>query len=171
MKNKFISAQLESRVNLVISVEFLTRINGENSILADDGTENRILIFGIKEFSLKICSTDSLYSDGTFYSVPRIFLQLYTMHGFYKGEMIPFIYSLLPNKTEKTYRRFLRILQDKASEFNSLFFPRNFLINFELAFKNAIQIVLLETLIHGCLFHFTQALIRNIQTFGLTQSY
>ncbi len=90
-----------------------------------------------------MCSTDNLYSDGTSYSVPRIFLQLYTIHGFYKGETVSFIYALLPNKTYETYLRFFRILQNKAVEFNSVFSPTKFLIDYELAAKNAITTVFL----------------------------
>jgi hypothetical protein len=56
---------------------------------------SRIIIFETEDFFLKMCSTDKLYSDRTFDSVPGIFTQLYTIHGFYKGEMIPFIYALL----------------------------------------------------------------------------
>jgi hypothetical protein len=88
-----------------------------------------------------MCSTDTLYSDGTFYSVPKIFFQLYTIHGFYKGEMMPFIYALLPNKSTNTYLRLFRILQDKAAEFNFIFSPKIFLIDFELVVKNAITII------------------------------
>ncbi len=171
MKHKFIPAEPDSRENLDLSSIFLTTINNQNFLLADDRLGDRIIVFGSPDFFRKMCSTDTLYSDGTFYSVPKIFLQLYTIHGFYKGEMMPFIFALLPNKSTNTYLRLFRILQDKAAEFNCIFSPKIFLIDFELEVKNAIRIIFPQSEIKGCLFHFAQALIRNLQNFGLTDSY
>ena len=63
-----------------------------------------------KNFFAKMCSTEELFGDETFYSVPKIFYQLYSLHGFYKGVMIPFVYILLPGKSEQTYIRMFRLI-------------------------------------------------------------
>ncbi len=171
VKHKTIPSEPKSCKDLDLSNEFLNTINGNSFLLADEGTDDRILVFGTKDFFIKMCSTENLYSDGTFNSVPKIFMQLYTFHGFYKGEMIPFIFALLPNKTNQTYLRLFRLIQNKAIEFNTVFAPKKFLIDFELAAKMAISSLFPHSEIKGCLFHFVQSIIRNLQKLRLMKLY
>jgi len=53
-------------------------LNGRSFILFDDGSDDKILIFGMSEIFSKICDATTLFMDGTFKNVPKIFLQLYT---------------------------------------------------------------------------------------------
>ena len=46
------------------------------------------------------------FMDGTFKTVPSLFTQLYTIHGFRLNNAIPSVYVLLRNK-KKTYVRML----------------------------------------------------------------
>lgn len=57
----------------------------------------------------------TVYMDGTFWAVPRIFTQLYTIHALYNNQMIAFIYALLPNKTMDTYVRLFRLIQSECA--------------------------------------------------------
>ena len=75
----------------------------ENFILFDDGAEDRIVGFGTNRNLEMLCSFDKIFMDGTFKVVPKFFYQLYSIHGYHKGEMFPLIFVMLPNKSEETY--------------------------------------------------------------------
>jgi len=51
--------------------------------ICDDGVDDRILIFGTAEIFSQICDAEILFTDGTFISVSKICLQLYTIHFIY----------------------------------------------------------------------------------------
>lgn len=67
------------------------------------------------------------------------------------------IYSFLPRKTEESYLRFFRWL----SEF---FTPVSCSVDFEQAIISAVTTTWPQCRMHGCYFHFTQNLWKNIQT-------
>ena len=70
--------------------------------------------------------------DGTFDSVPLIYTQLVTLHALVDGTTIPCVYALLPDKTQATYTRMLRELNNIPG---TNFQPQTVLIDFELAEK------------------------------------
>ena len=43
--------------------------------------------------------------EGTFSAAPRLFMQLFAVHVFFLGQMIPVVFALLPSKTQETYIR------------------------------------------------------------------
>ena len=134
-RHKIIPNQPQNRCEIVISNDYLLTQKNQQFVLIDTEDEQRIIIFGTRDFFIKMCSTESLYGDGTFYAVPKLFYQLYSLHGFYKDEMIGFVYILLPDKTEQTYIRMFRLIQDKAIELNLIFSPNYFHCDFEKAVK------------------------------------
>lgn len=79
-----------------------------SGVLAHDsgvGDEDRILVFGTpKNFEL-LSTAKMWFMDGTFKVTPSLFYQVYTVHGMYRGAVIPLLYSLLPNKRKETYAR------------------------------------------------------------------
>ena len=89
----------------------------------EDGKDNRLLGFGTHDLITTLCGTDTIYMDGTFRVVPAQFAQLYTLHGFFRGEMIPFLYFLLPDKEKLTYARMFRLIQDYAISLGLVFSP------------------------------------------------
>ncbi len=88
---------------------------------------------------------DGTGRDLTFAGAGRDWTEIFQNMGLY----------LLPNKIEDTYRRLLKIIQNKASDLNTIFWPQNFEIDYELAFKNSITTVLphIHINIIGCLIH------------------
>ena len=56
---------------------------GDDFLLIDDGSADRILIFAIHEFLRIACQCNCIFMDGTFDTVPEIFCQLYPLHGFF----------------------------------------------------------------------------------------
>lgn len=58
--------------------------NGKNFLLFDSGTRannNRLIIFGTRENLKFMAQCSEIYMDGTFKITPRLFHQLYTIHG------------------------------------------------------------------------------------------
>jgi hypothetical protein len=170
-KRRHFPHQSRHRKDIFINGEFAVTKNGDQFLLAEEGEEEKILVFGTVAFLQKLCNADYVYMDGTFKVVPNLFLQLYTLHGLHNGEMIPYIYALLPNKNQEIYRRLFRLLQDKAAENNLIFNPRNFQIDFEFPVVQSLRVIFPNAAVHGCLFHFTQCIWRKVQNLGLTKLF
>lgn len=140
-------------------------------VLADDGYEDRIIIFASGGGQL-LTQSNEIFMDGTFKSCCSLFDQLYTIHVDLASDanttcVVPAIYALLPNRKEVTYRRFFILLRERISTFN----PKKVHIDFEQAAINALQDVFPEIIIKGCNFHFNQAIWRKVQELGLVTYY
>jgi hypothetical protein len=87
---------------------------------------------------------------------------------FYNGEMYPCIFIFLKNKSQRVYERMIDEINKNIDGIKS---PTWILSDFEkavmLAFKNKYP----NSTIKGCFFHFSQALMKNIQDKGLITSY
>ncbi|KAK3923875.1 FLYWCH-type zinc finger-containing protein 1 [Frankliniella fusca] len=66
-------------------------------------TPPRVLVFSSKENLQKLGRSRTWFSDGTFTVSPSLFTQLFTIHGLYGDVALPFVYALLPDKTEVSY--------------------------------------------------------------------
>ncbi|XP_003742493.1 uncharacterized protein LOC100908453 [Galendromus occidentalis] len=109
--------------------------------------------------------------DGTFRVVPRLFLQLYSIHAFYKGQMQALVYFLLPDKSKATYNRVFAMLKEYALSVGKVFQPTTVQLDFEVVCLNAIQESFPGAGVKGCNFHFCQALWRKAQELGLQPYY
>ncbi|XP_003739297.1 uncharacterized protein LOC100906578, partial [Galendromus occidentalis] len=118
-----------------------------------------------------LCDSPAVFIDGTFKVVPRLFTQLYTLPSFYKGQMFPLAFFLLPDKGKETYCRMFRMLKDHASAIGKVFAPLTFQLDFEVATLRAIQHEFPLSAIKGCNFHFNQCLWRKVQSLGLVSFY
>ena len=120
--------------------------------------------------NLQILKSCKLWmADGTFKSVPAIWRQLYTIHGYVtqQNTSIPLIYMLLPDKKKRTYTRALEIIQQSVDGRK----PDNIVCDFEGAFIGACHSIYPDTNIKGCYFHFRQCVYRHIQQCGLQTLY
>ena len=141
-------------------------------LLIDDRSPDRILGFSTTEGVEILCRASTIDMDGTFKVVPAIFSQLYTLHTFYKGKMMPLAYFLLPDKSTATYRRMFRLLEDYAATRNlPVFRPAKLQLDFETAALKAIAEVFPTAEVKGCMFHFTQAVWKKVQRLGLQTYY
>jgi len=156
---------------LVIPAEYKTTIDGKPFLLYDSNDEKsgkpRILIYSTEENLNLMTNCNNWYADGTFSSAPSIFYQLYTIHGIQYSNVLPFLFALLPNKTEETYVRLFEIILNLKLELK----PTTFMLDFEVSTINAIKKVFPNTSLHGCFFHYSQALWRHIQDSGLAIKY
>jgi len=132
---------------------------------------SRIVIFATSSFLKFLCEEKRVYADGTFKCVPNLFNSLYTFHVMREGVMITCVYCLLTNRTSITYINALRIIQDLCREQDLVFNPESITMDFEQAMIRAINMLLPNTKVVGCLFHFSQCLRRKVQEIGLSRQY
>lgn len=151
--------------------ELFKNIDQERFLLFDSSDDERILIFGTEDMVSRMCKANTLYMDGTFYSAPSLFSQLYTVHFMVSNVAVCGVYCLLPDKTFSTYIRMLRAIQDIAMQLGSIFNPQYFVIDFEQAMISACNALFPSSRVRGCLFHFGQCIWRNVQKLGLQKSY
>lgn len=108
--------------------------------------------------------------DGTFTSNPEIFAQLYTIHIKIENEFFPQLWCLLPDKQTATYTRLFTLLKQEAITRDFQMQPNTIHIDFEQAVVQAVRIEFgIEPT--GCLFHFTQNILRHLQQTGLQAAY
>lgn len=144
-----------------------------NFLLLDDIVEgDRILVFGSDQAKENVEKTNTFFADGTFKSCCKEFTQLYTIHAdigstVESTNIVPILYSLLPNKSERTYTRLFSLLKEKLPSWN----PTYFKIDFEISAINAFRSVFPRSQLKGCNFHFNQCLWRKVQSLGLAKMY
>lgn len=100
-----------SRSEIFFSGEFTTTAKGEKFLLYDSGpTENRLLIFGTRQNLMLLAKSKHWYADGTFKTVPLLFAQLYTIHGFKDKLSIPLVSTILQNHYKACKQKTLKNL-------------------------------------------------------------
>ena len=110
-----------------------------------------------------------IYQDGTF-GTPKPFKQMFTIHCDHNGYFFPCVYCLLDSKTEVAYTALFRYLKEKL--FKNNFYWQDVMSDFELASINAIKSVFGQHInIHGCYFHFCQAIMRKVSDLGMKPLY
>jgi hypothetical protein len=72
-------------------------ISKELFLLVND-SETNVVMFSCKTNLQFLSTIDVFYVDGTFKSAPKIFHQLFTIHGLSNGHFVPLAFFLLANK-------------------------------------------------------------------------
>lgn len=108
-----------SEVNVPPNLKSYQHFKGhQNTFLQVDHEqgEDRILIFSTTHFLHILANSEKVFGDGTFKQSPNLWYQMYTIHGYYKEQLFPLVYCLLPGKTESIYQRMLELIGDKIME-------------------------------------------------------
>lgn len=123
-----------------------TTKGGDDFLLYDSGPgdSNRMIVFGTQENLARLKSCKRWFADGTFKTVPKLFYQLYTVHGCRKDKTYPLIYALLPNKQRKTYLKLLRELKRLRPDLNPCSISSDFETAAIKAFKVSNRMLLSE---------------------------
>ena len=119
----------------------------------------------------QLAATRTIFMDGTFKSTPRLFTQLFTIHGQYREHIVLLVYYLLPDKKRETYYNILDIIKRKLAEMELVFDPDYVISDFETAQTGAVSTQLPRTHQRGCLFHFSQAVYKKVQKYHLSDLY
>ena len=114
--------------DVVIPESCSRTIDGRNFLLHIDNRTG-ILILGTRRNLRKLQRCRMLYQDGTFKCTPRPYTQFFTIHGRYKGKVLPLVFSLLPNKEGATYTRFYQVLKRKCLRENGRELAPNIIIS------------------------------------------
>ncbi|XP_021359169.1 uncharacterized protein LOC110454121 [Mizuhopecten yessoensis] len=130
-----------------------------------------MIAFATSENLAELAASDVIFSDGTFYTCPTIFYQMYGIHVQIEGIMTPVAYALLPGKSQAIYNRFFTLLQEHMSNLQIPFRPTTAFVDFEVAAHNAIRSVVPGINIKGCFFHYTQCIWRKAKPTGLQTLY
>ena len=157
-----------ARHGFVVPVVYSTTTDGRRFLMYDSGIDDndRLLIYSTDENLDAMANRTDWFVDGTFKCAPEIFYQVFTIHIFIHGTVIPVLFALLPNKQQSTYERLLRGV-NSLRQFN----PTSVLADFELASINAIRNVYPSVNVVGCFFHFSQCVYRKVQDCGLQTEY
>ena len=146
--------------------------HGERFLLANTISEaNRSIVFASHSGLGWLADYDDWHLDGTFKAAPRLFTQLFTLHVIRDRKAIPCLYCLLPSKTKLCYRGVFRALKDFCEEVHILLEPNVITVDFEVALMSALSTEFAAASLHGCFFHFIQAVWRKIQFLGLSVPY
>lgn len=163
----------ETRTDIDLQGEWTETLSGMNFLISDDNNDmnERIIVFATDDNLRQLSASTVVMGDGTFYTSPRQFTQLYTLHGCVNGSVFPLVFGLLPNKREETYTRFFTLIREAAFQRGIELAPGTVLVDFEIASWSAIASVFPESTIRGCFFHYCQCIWRKVQGCGLAVRY
>ena len=140
--------------------------------LCEDKTR-RFLLYQDEELVI-LCSDDGLrilsdskrwQAKGTFDTAPKMFYQLYIIHGLFRLHLIPSAFVLLSGKSENLY------IKDGALNISIELKPEVVMTDFELAAINSFKYHFPNVRLKACFFHFGQNLYRKIVNLGLKENY
>ncbi|XP_067676265.1 uncharacterized protein [Haliotis asinina] len=139
--------------------QFLHRVNAD------------ILIFTTDKNIEHLCTASTVFCDGTFYTCPKLFDQIYCVHAQVFCHMVPLVYCLLSNRSAECYTQMFEYLCDLAGRQGLQFAPHTVQLDFERAAHNAVRGVFPAASVRGCFFHYTQCIWRRVQKEGLASDY
>ncbi|CAB4389744.1 unnamed protein product [Rhizophagus irregularis] len=151
-------------------------LDGSNFLIKDSTiNDNRILIFTTIANINQLEQSTLWIMDGTFKTVPTIFKQLYTIHGFVgrneNSWIMPLVYVLMSSKSEECYQALFQDLIDFGNKHDIDLHPQFVLTDFEIAAIKTIRTEFSGVQNKGCHFHLSQNIYRKVQEFGLTVLY
>jgi len=140
-------------------------IKDKRFVLYDNGVDSgndRILIFGTQDSCLYLDECVEIFCDGTFKCAPPLFYQLYVIVGLKNDHAFPCLYILLPGKSKQIYDQMLKEVRKLCQNLK----PLHIMVDFEQASIASMHEAFKRAKLSGCYFHFKQAILRNLQTFG-----
>lgn len=151
-------------LNLNIPDDLRITITGEMFLLREVRVgDDYILIFSTQNNIRRLAQSGHWMGDGTFKTVPDIFLQLYTIHapvGKVNDVTVPLVYSLLTSKKSEVYDQLFINLNELAYEFECELIPKFILTDFEIGAINAFKREFPGAVMKGCYFHLGESIYR-----------
>lgn len=136
---------------------FKPTTNKEEQFLLVNNRENHIVMFSCKTNLEFLCDLDTIYVDGTFSYCPKLFLQLFTLHGLKGDHYIPLVFFLFPDKRKETYKCALEYAVSEAKTIGKTLNPDNVVADFEVAIHEEVREVWNHASLVGCRFHLGQS--------------
>lgn len=109
-----------------------------------------------------------VYIDATFKTVPRLFFQLFTVFVCIDCFTFPAFFSLMTRKTTELYTAIMTKIHELVPDFS----PNDVMADFEDASVASFRSVFGDSInIHGCWFHYSQAIVKCAKKLGLTHEF
>ncbi len=144
-----------TRDALIIPRRFKKTTAGQRFLLKS-GRHNRYIIFASDANLRELCTVQHVSMDGTFSTVPRIYQQLLTIHGFFDNCLLPLVYVLMSHKTTRSYARVFSGLKAACLNLGLQLAPADIMTDFETGLIPAIQQEFPTACHKGCHFHHCQ---------------
>jgi len=156
-------------INIPENLRFL---EGEIFVLDEKefGT-TKIILLGTRSSLQLLAEAQCWLVDGTFYVVPSMMSQLFSIHGFIQGQIVPLVFCLMSRKTKEAYAEVFFSLLKLACDWNIDLKPLKIISDFEKAIINTAKEFFPYAECKGCQFHFGQIIWRRIQKDGLATKY
>ncbi|KRY22645.1 hypothetical protein T12_8146 [Trichinella patagoniensis] len=135
------------------------------------GESKHILVIATGSNIRLLATMQTWGMDGTFKVVPQWYQQLFTIHAFVAGKLVPAVYCLCTGKDIGTYGFIFQALINKAAVLGVNLNPQAIICELETALIPTIQGYFLNTRVQGCYFHFCQAVHRKVSELGLKTRY
>ena len=111
---------------------------GDNFVVHKDDT---ILILST-DANLEVLGQSSvIFMDGTFKAAPRIFSQLFTLHGVFREHVVPLAYCLLADKLRSTYYDMFGSLKQTMANNNDNLTPDVIISDFESGMLHCTKLI------------------------------
>ena len=130
-------------------------------------TNHTAVIFYSERMKSYLSEISKIQSDGTFYTVPTQFSQLWTIFVVIDRHALPGIHCLMTSKDQELYTAILAKIHSLVPEF----IPEISISDWEPAPRNAFKEVYPTIQNQGCWFHFTQRIWAKTQKLGLVHSF
>ena len=108
---------------IVVPQTLATTASGESFCIFKNNKKG-ILIFGTRNSLDILCDAEEIFMDGTFYVVPTLYKQLFSIHVFVSGKQVPLLYCLFVSKSRSIYVKLFRAIRDAANLRNRVWNPK-----------------------------------------------
>ena len=105
-RRKIHSGLPKSREDVHNTIELMdTRTSkNEESVITNDVPPGLIILSCSSNLEFLTNSAEEIFVDGTFRFCPKCFYQLYTIHGFRNGHIVPLVFTLLSVKSDSVQK-------------------------------------------------------------------
>jgi hypothetical protein len=102
----------------VLPDDYTKTITNERFLISNSNEVKLGCVFSSRDQLICLSGSSSWFSDGTFKSSPREFLQNYIIHGCYQNKStLPCVFSFLPEKSRQAYRHLFNCMKLAAEEY------------------------------------------------------
>ena len=127
------------------SIKIETNKN-ENFLLVND-KEKKVVMFSTILNIIFLCQLATVFVDGTFYSYPKKFVQVFTIVGLSQNLYIPHVSFLLFNKRIDSYATAFSYIASQCKKVNLIFNPKIIYADFEIGSQSVVWYVVYLTIV------------------------